>query len=249
VRRLHQDRLLFERYEASRDPVDRDAVVERFLPLARHVASRYADTDESFEDVYQVACLALVGAVDRFDPDRHTAFSSYAVPTMAGAIKRYFRDQTWAVHVPRNLHDLGLRVQGATKRLTADLGRAPTVPELAAATQASEAEVVEALQALGAYRAVSLEAPDVAGEGRGHEFGDKLGFEDEGFDRSEQRATIDALLRCLTREQRRVVRLRFEHDLSQRDIGEFTGVSQTQVSRILRASLTRLKDVAARRAA
>ena len=127
------DRRLFARLRDERDPLDRDAVVERFLPLARQLAARYQRAEEPFDDVFQVACFGLVKAVDRFDADRGVAFSSYAVPTITGEIKRHFRDKAWAVRVPRDLQELALRVERVTGDLTRDLGRRPTVEEVATA--------------------------------------------------------------------------------------------------------------------
>src|SRR5919202_4686237 len=150
--RLDSDQRLFERYFDDADPVDRDAIVERFLPLARHSAARYQRSDEPFDDVFQVACYALVKAVDRFDPQRGVAFSSYAVPTITGEIKRHFRDRTWAVRPPRDLQDLSLRVDRAVTELTRSRGRQPSVAEVAAAIDVEPEDVLEAMEAGYAYR-------------------------------------------------------------------------------------------------
>jgi RNA polymerase sigma-B factor len=239
---LRRDRELFARYHRSGSPADRDAIVRRFLPLARHLAAGYAGGSEPFDDLFQVACLGLVKAVDRFDMRRHTAFSSFAVPTILGELKRHFRDKTWAVRVPRDLQDLALAVQRATERLSAMLGRAATIGELAQAVGAEPEAVLEARDALGAHYADSLEEP---WPGRDREDGalvDTLGGPEGGYGRVEERALLDALLRCLTHRERQIVRLRFEHDLTQSKIAERVGVSQMQVSRVLRASLSRLRD-------
>ena len=129
--RADDDRALFARYLDKRDPVDREMLVERFLPLARQLARRYQRADEPFDDLFQVACLGLINAIDRFDLEREVAFSSYAVPTILGEIKRYFRDRTWAVRVPRDLQELALRVERSVGDLTRDLRRQPSVSELA----------------------------------------------------------------------------------------------------------------------
>jgi RNA polymerase sigma-B factor len=243
ARRRRADRVLFERYADPDDPVDRDAVIERFLPLARRLAGSYARGAQSYEDLFQVACLALVRAVDGYDPSRHTAFSTYAVPTINGELKKYFRDKTWALHVPRDLHDLGLKLQRRTEKLSTALGRPPTIAELAAATEASEAKVREALQALDSRRAAHLDAVTPE-QSRRYHGRDPLMVEDEGFHQAEHRATIEPLMRRLTRRQREVVRLHFEDDLTQHEIGRRIGVSQMQVSRIMRESLTRLREIA-----
>jgi RNA polymerase sigma-B factor len=242
--RTLSDRRLFERYIDARDPLDRDAIVERFLPLARHLAARYQRRDEPFDDVFQVACYALVKAVDRFDVQRDVAFSSYAVPTISGEIKRYFRDRTWAVRVPRDLQELALRVDRVIGELSHHT-RQPTVEEIARAIDCEPEDVLDAMEATSAYRATSLDTPrpsvdDAAGE----TLGEALGTADDGFARAEQRALLDALLRSLTKREREVLRLRFEEDLTQADIGEHTGVSQMQVSRVLQQAIARLRTIA-----
>jgi len=218
--------------------------VERFLPLARHLAARYQRADEPFDDVFQVACYALVKAVDRFDLQRGVAFSSYAVPTISGEIKRYFRDRTWAVRVPRDLQELALRVDRVIGELSHHR-RQPTVEEIARAIDCEPEDVLDAMEASSAYRATSLDTPrpsvdDAAGE----TLGEALGTADDGFARAEQRALLDALLRSLTKREREVLRLRFEEDLTQADIGEHIGVSQMQVSRVLRQAIARLRTIA-----
>ena len=243
--RARSDRRLFERFFDERDPVDRDAIIERFLPLARQLAARYQRPEEPFDDVFQVACFGLVKAVDRFDAARGVAFSSYAVPTIMGEIKRHFRDRTWAVRVPRDLQDLALRVDRVADSLTRELGRAPTVDEVAASIDAHPEDVLEAMQASSAYRATSLETPRAGGDDDpGDTLGDTVGVTDDGFLRAEQRAGRPARLPSLTPREREVVRLRFEEDLTQAAIGERIGVSQMQVSRVLRQALSRLRALA-----
>ena len=150
-------------------------LIERFLPLARQLARRYQRPEEPFDDLYQVACLGLVKAIDRFDLEREVAFSSYAVPTILGEIKRYFRDRTWSVRVPRDLQELALKVDRAVADLSLDLHRQPTVAEIAERVGAEEEDVLEALEASGAYRATSLEAPRGTEDDSGETLGDTLG--------------------------------------------------------------------------
>ena len=243
--RARSDRRLFRRFSDEHDPVDREAIVERFLPLARQLAARYQRPEEPFDDVFQVACFGLIKAVDRFDADRGVAFSSYAVPTIMGEIKRHFRDRTWAVRVPRDLQELALRVDRVVGELTRELGRAPTVEEVATSIDAEPEDVLEAMQASTAYRATSLETPRAGGDGEpGDTLGDTVGTTDDGFAMAEQRAVLHALMRSLTPREREVVRLRFEEDLTQAAIGERIGVSQMQVSRVLRQALARLRALA-----
>jgi len=245
--RAEEDRALFARYLDKRDPVDREMLVERFLPLARQLARRYQRPEEPFDDLFQVACLGLVKAIDRFDLDREVAFSSYAVPTILGEIKRYFRDRTWSVRVPRDLQELALRVDRAVSELSLDLHRQPTVQEIAEKVGEEEEDVLEALEASGAYKATSLEAPRGADDDAGDTLGDSLGTVEHGFSLAEDRATIEHLMRSITPREREVLRLRFEEDLTQAEIGELIGVSQMQVSRIIRQSVARLRSYAAAR--
>jgi RNA polymerase sigma-B factor len=216
-------------------------VVGRFLPLARRLAAGYAHTNQSFDDLFQVACIGLVNAVDRFDEKREIAFSSYAVPTILGELKRYFRDATWSVRVPRDLQELGLETERASEHLTAALGRPPTIDEVADAVGAVREAVLDARGALSAYHAGSLEESRV---GRDNDpLLSVLGCDEDGYDRVEQRVLLESMLGCLTRRERDVVRLRFEDDLTQAKIAEEVGISQMQVSRVLRQSIDRLREV------
>jgi RNA polymerase sigma-B factor len=244
VSRVAEDRALFVRYLDKRDPVDRDTLVERFLPLARQLARRYQRPDEPFDDLFQVACLGLVNAIERFDLERDVAFSSYAVPTILGEIKRYFRDRTWSVRVPRDLQELALKVERAVSELDLELHRKPTVEELVARLGAEEEDVLEALEASGAYKATSLQTPWGADNDSGETLGDSIGIEEHGFTAAEDRATIDRLMRVITPRERKVLWLRFAGDLTQAEIGEQVGVSQMQVSRIIRESVARLRAYA-----
>jgi RNA polymerase sigma-B factor len=219
----------------------RDQLVQRYLPLARQLARRYQRPEEPFDDLMQVASLGLVKAVDRFDATREVAFSSYAVPTILGEIKRHFRDRTWSVRVPRDLQEMALRVERAVADLTRERHRSPSVPELAQHLQISEELALEALEASGAYRATSLDTPRGTDAEPGDTLADALGGEEGGYDRAEDRATIDTLMRTITPREREVLRLRFEEDLTQAEIGEIIGVSQMQVSRLIRQSVSRLR--------
>jgi RNA polymerase sigma-B factor len=237
---------MFACYRSAADPALRDQLVERFLPLARHLAARYDASGHSYDDIFQVACLALVKAVERFDPERGVAFSSYAVPTVIGEIKRYFRDQTWAVHVTRELQERALRVDGASADIARRLGRQPTVAEIAAAVGCAEDEVLEALQAATAYRATSLDAPQRADDEAELTLAETIGCDDERFATVERRADLSGLVDRLSAQERAVLRLRFERDLTQSEIADVLGVSQMHASRILRGAIDRLRQLDAR---
>jgi RNA polymerase sigma-B factor len=236
------DAELFARLRTQRDQRAREQLVERYLPLARKLARRYQRSEEPQEDLVQVASMGLLKAVDRFDADREVVFSSYAVPTILGELKRHFRDRTWSVRVPRDLQELALRVDRAVTNLSLNKNGAPSVTEIARAVGVSEEQVLEALQAAGAYRAGSLEAPrSGAGEDSGETMADTLGVEEGGFEQAEQRATLGPLLQGISGRERTVLALRFGEDLTQAEIGERIGVSQMQVSRVIRQALARLR--------
>jgi RNA polymerase sigma-B factor len=241
--RCPADRLLFERRDAG-DRAARDELIERFLPLARSVARRYERPGEPLEDLVQVASLALVKAVDRFDTSRGHAFTSFAVPTIVGELKRHFRDRTWTVRPPRAVQELTLRVESAAVRLSQQLDRAPTVSELAAAIGVTDEAVMEAIHARGGRRGLSLQATAGAGQDDPPALQDTLGASDDGFARAEDRAVLDGLLGCLRPRERMVLRLRFEQDLTQAEIGALLDVSQMQISRIIRHALEQLRHVA-----
>jgi RNA polymerase sigma-B factor len=242
--RLREDKELFARYADRHDPVDRDLLIERFLPLARSLAARYLRRDEPFDDIFQVACLGLVKAVDGFDVSRGRAFSSYAVPTIVGEIKRHYRDRTWMVHVPRDLQDLTLAVDREIGNLERELLRKPTVPEIAARLDIGDEDVLEALQARRAHRIGSLDAPAREDAEQGSTIGERIGTAEAGFDRAEERAVLGRLLNVLSARDRLVLHLRYREDLTQEQIGQRVGISQMQVSRVLRQCVAKLRRVA-----
>jgi RNA polymerase sigma-B factor len=240
-----EERELFERFLRDGDARAREQLVERFLPLARQLARRYQRADEPLDDLVQVASLGLVKAIDRFDADRQVVFSSYAVPTILGELKRHFRDRTWSVRVPRDLQELALRVDRTVTSLSLDLRRAPSVIELAEAVNSSEEQVLEALEAAGAYRAASLDSlRRFEDEDGGDTLADSLGDEEGGFELAEHRATLEPLLQTISARERTVLALRFHEDLTQAEIGARIGVSQMQVSRLIRRALARLRAAA-----
>jgi RNA polymerase sigma-B factor len=239
---------LFNRWFMHREVQDRDALIERFLPLARKLAHRYATSTEPHEDLVQVASLGLLKAVERFDPTRGFAFTSFAVPTIVGELKRYFRDSAWALHVDRSAQELARRVVDARRQVSVRKGRSPTVPELAEYLECSEEQVLDGLQTAEAFDTVSLDAPRNAGEQEAENRLELLGDDDARLGLIDAQATIFAAAQHLPQRERQILYLRFGEDLTQAEIARRVGVSQMQVSRLLRRSVQRLRDLTAERA-
>lgn len=234
---------LFRRYCMTRDPTLREELVRTYLPLARTIARRYDSARVPLEDLVQVAAIGLMKAVDRYDPDRGIAFSSYAVPTMMGEVQRHFRDHTWGVRPPRELQERAQRVIAVNRELGAQLGRAPTAGELAHRMRLSLEDVVDALQACQARDASSLDRPRTVGE-ESDTVADTLGDDDPEYERVEQAVTAERLLTHLDEREREILRLRFHEDLTQSEIGERIGCSQMHVSRLVRGALAKLSEIA-----
>jgi RNA polymerase sigma-B factor len=239
--RLRLERELFERYLAQGDVDARQQLIERFLPLARKLVRNFERPGESTDDLMQVASLGLVKAVDRFELDRGTAFSSFAVPTIVGELKRYLRDSGWDVHVPRAMQERALRVNQVLGELARSLGRSPNPSEVAQATGLSQEDVLEAMEAGMAYDSLSLESPS-SDEPDAVPYSERIAVEESGYELAEYTATLAPRLQALPPRDRLVLRLRFEEDLTQSEIAERIGVSQMHVSRLIRAALQRLRD-------
>jgi RNA polymerase sigma-B factor len=245
-RRREEQRLLRAWIECG-DRRARAALIERFLPLARSLAGRYHRSGEPLEDLVQVASVALVKAIDRYDPDRGCAFTSFAVPTISGELKRYFRDHTWTVRPPRAVQELALRVDGARTHLWQKLDRSPTTSELAMAIGVSDELGLEALQAYNGRGGSSLQGP-IGKRADAVTLEDSIGTEDPDLSRVELRADLNRMLTTiLSPRAREMLRLRFEDDMTQAEIGALFGVSQMQVSRILGEAIARLQCVAEHR--
>ena len=238
-----REAMLFTRYGATRDPSLREHLVETYLPLARTIARRYQSPRVPIEDLVQVAAIGLMKAVDRYDPGRGVAFSSYAVPTMVGEVQRHFRDHTWGVRPPRDLQERAQRVLALNRTLSGELGRPPSAKEVAERLQLSLEDVVEALQACDARDTTSLDRPRVVGE-EADTLADTIGGEDSEFDRVEQAITAELLMSRLDEREREIIRLRFQEDLTQSEIGERIGCSQMHVSRLVRAAIAKLEAAA-----
>jgi RNA polymerase sigma-B factor len=234
---------LFVRWQQGGDRQARDELVQRFLPLARKLARRYSGAREPFDDLLQVASLGLVKAIDRFDLTRGTAFSSFAVPTILGELKRYFRDLGWAVHVPRGAQERAVKVEEAQQTLSSRLNRAPTVPELAQYLEFDIEDVLDALETSRAHHASSLDAPYDDGEGESGTMVESFGDLDPSLLSADDRVTLTTAAQQLPQREREVLALRFVHDLTQTQIADQIGVSQMQVSRILRRAVAHLTEI------
>jgi RNA polymerase sigma-B factor len=240
----HQEKRLFQRYSEHGDVLAREQLIRQCLPLARSLAKRYARSGQSLDDLTQVASVGLIKAVDRFDPDRGVAFSSFAVPSILGEIKRHFRDHSWAARVPRQLQERALKVQTTSDRLVVRLGRSPTSGELAAAMGESVEDVLEAMEAATAYDAMSLDAPLSSADGDAATYSDTVGRSDERLEMIEYRSVLTGTMNALPARERQVLALRFVEDLTQSEIAARIGVSQMHVSRLIRRAVRRLTTVA-----
>ncbi|MFL6128884.1 MAG: SigB/SigF/SigG family RNA polymerase sigma factor [Mycobacteriales bacterium] len=216
----------------------RDQLVEMHLPLARYFARRYTGRSEPFDDLVQAASVGLVKAVDRFDPWRGMAFSTFAAPTILGEIRRHFRDHTWAVHVQRTLQELSGQVSRAAREMSQELGRSPTVPEVAARTGLSEERITESLACSAAYATVSFETP----AGEDHTLGDRLGGDDPALDHVELHESLGRALAVLPYREQQILQLRYYGNLTQAQIAARLGISQMHVSRLLGRILSRLRQ-------
>ncbi len=236
---------LFARWQRDRDPAAREELVARYLPLAQSLARRYAGSREPIEDLNQVASLGLLGAIDRFQADKGVAFSSFAVPTILGELKRYFRDYGWSVHVPRGAQERALAVEKAQQQLTSAEGGSPSVDALARHLNWSSEQVLEALETGSAHHWVSLDAPsEDNGEERGT-LGETIGSEDRRLTTLEDTMSVLSAAALLPLRERRVLVLRFVEDRTQTEIAVELGISQMQVSRILRRAVETLREMAA----
>jgi RNA polymerase sigma-B factor len=231
-------RASFAEFASTRDPQLRDRLVEDHLGLAHQLARRFANRGEAHDDLVQVASLALINAVDRFDPDRGFEFSTFATRTVLGELKRHFRDKGWAVRAPRRIQELYLELGTAAESLAQELGHPPTVLELAERTGATEEAVLEAMEAGQGYRATSIDAPDR----QDGTIASRLGDVDAGFAGTEDHQVLGEALQTLPEREQDILRLRFVDGLTQSQIADRIGVSQMHVSRLLTASIAHLRE-------
>ncbi len=231
-------------FALTRDERLRNELVESHLGLAHQLARRFVSRGESYDDLVQVASLALVKSVDRFDPDRGVEFSTFATRTVIGELKRHFRDRGWAIRAPRRIQELYLELGPAIETLSQELGRSPTVAEMAESIGASQEAVLEAIEAGQSYRTSSIDAPDRQ-EGT---ISDRLGDIESGFGGAEDRLVLAISLADLKERERLILRYRFVDGLSQSEIADRVGISQMHVSRLLVASLAKLREAFEREA-
>jgi RNA polymerase sigma-B factor len=239
-RAREEDRALLRRYHHEGDTSAREQLIARHLPLVRSLARRYAGRGEALEDIEQVGAIGLIKAIDRFELEREVSLATYATPNVVGEIKRHFRDKGWAIRVPRALQELNASMSGAIERLTVKLSRSPSIAEIAAELETTPEQVLEALEVGSAYSTVSL-----SGAPGGDEELDPLetiGEEDEGFQRSEDRAALAPALQRLPPREREILRMRFEEGLPQTQIAQRVGLSQMHVSRLIRKSLAEMRE-------
>ena len=238
-------RALFRRYKETGDPDAREKLVMGHLNLVRFLANKFKNRGEPLDDLMQVGYLALLKAIDGFDPDRGLEFTTYATPTILGEIKRHFRDKGWNVRVPRRLQELSTKVNDATDALTAELQRPPKVDEVAERLGITVDEVLEAMEASSAYSAVPLESPSTSG-GDGEDAPtilDRFAANDEDLDATDDRLDVQKAIAELSPREREVVQMRFEEGLTQIEMAERLGISQVQVSRLLRRTMMKLRDL------
>jgi RNA polymerase sigma-B factor len=234
----------FNEFAGDRDPALRAQLVEGHLGLAEYLARRFNNRGEQLDDLVQVASLGLLKAVDRFEPSRGVEFSTYATHTIVGELKRHFRDKGWAVRAPRRMQELYLRLGKVVSTLSQELGRSPTIPELAADAQVSEEEVLEALEAGQAYRFSSLDAPGGGDDDDGDTLSAHLGEEDPRLLEAEHRAALSPLIERLAPRDQTILHLRFFVGMTQSEIANQLGISQMHVSRLLARSLNQLRAAA-----
>ncbi len=233
---------LFRLYKEKGDEEARDQLIVSHLNLVRFLASKFKNRGEPLDDLVQVGTIGLIKAIDRFDPERGLEFTTYATPTILGEIKRHFRDKGWSIRVPRRLQELSAKVNQATDELTVELQRSPSVEEIAAKLGVGAEEILEAMESSGAYTSVSLEAGGSSEDDEAPALIDRLGSVDEDLDASDDRMVIDDAISDFSLREQEIVRMRFIDGLTQVEIAKRLGVSQVQVSRLLRRTLRKIQD-------
>jgi len=235
------DRILLRRYHEEGDVAARQQLIEQYMSLVRSLARRYSYRGEQLEDLVQIGAIGLIKAIDRFDLDRGVELTTYATPNIIGEIKRHFRDRGWSVRVPRGLQELNVQLSRLVEQLTVQLGRSPTVTELAEAAGVTEEEVLEALESGRAYSSLSLSGGGAGGEDEELDPLESLGTEEHQYEVSEDRAVLAPGFRALDQRERTILHLRFFEGLTQSQIAQQVGISQMHVSRLIRRSLEKIR--------
>ncbi len=235
-------RELFRQYKATGDPEGRDQLIVSHLNLVRFLASKFKNRGEPLDDLIQVGTIGLIKAIDRFDPSRGLEFTTYATPTILGEIKRHFRDKGWSVRVPRRLQELSAKVNQANDELTNELSRSPSVEEIAKRVGASVDDVLEAMESSSAYSSVPLEGGGSSDDDDAPSVIDHYATEDENLAASDDRIVLEDAIRDFSPREKDVIRMRFFEGMTQVEIAERLGISQVQVSRLLRRTLRRVQD-------
>src|SRR3954468_18100173 len=241
--RTESESALFERWRRRGDERAHAELVDRHLPLVRQLARRYSYTSEPLDDLVQVGSVGLLHALARYDPRVGSSFKAYAIPTVLGELRRHFRDTAWSVHLPRSLQERTREVQTAITVLQGTLGREPSIAEIATRMKVSSEQVIEAMEARLAYRVESLDAPAEPGDERDN--WRTAGAVDAGFETAEQSALLSRALKALPEREAALVRLRFQEDLSQSEIGRKLGISQMHASRLVSRALARMQAITA----
>jgi len=239
------DRILLRRYHEEGDLQARERLIEEHMSLVRSLARRYSYRGEPLDDLVQIGAIGLINAIDRFDLERGVELTTYATPNIIGEIKRHFRDKGWSVRVPRGLQELSVRLSRLIEQLTVQLGRSPTIPDLAEAAGVEEEQVLEALESGRAYTPLSLSGGGGAGDDGDLDLLEALGTEEHRYEISEDRAVLAPGFRALDDRERTILQLRFFDDLPQSQIAQRVGISQMHVSRLIRRSLATIRETIA----
>jgi RNA polymerase sigma-B factor len=239
------DRILLRRYHEHGDLQARERLIEQYMSLVRSLARRYSYRGEQLDDLVQIGAIGLIKAIDRFDLERGVELTTYATPNIIGEIKRHFRDKGWSVRVPRGLQELNVQLSRLVEQLTVQLGRSPTIPELAKAAGVDEEEVLEALESGRAYTSLSLSGGGGGGDDEDFDPLESLGSEEHQYEVSEDRAVLAPGFRALDERERKILQLRFFEGLTQSQIAQQVGISQMHVSRLIRRSLEKIRETIA----
>src|SRR5204863_9692788 len=239
------DKVLLRRYHEHGDLQAREQLIEQYMSLVRSLARRYSYRGEQLEDLVQIGAIGLIKAIDRFDLSRGVELTTYATPNIIGEIKRHFRDRGWSVRVPRGLQELNVQLSRLIEQLTVQLGRSPTIPELAKAAGVEEEEVLEALESGRAYTSLSLSVGGGGGDDDDLDPLESLGTEEHQYEVSEDRAVLAPGFKALDERERKILQLRFFEGLTQSQIAQQVGISQMHVSRLIRRSLEKIRETIA----